>query len=260
MITAPDDYYGKYALSTGMFDTNKLQGYIDRYEPRYLKELFGIELYNEFESDLVGGLPQSPNFIKVFDALSEDIGSYFYTYNHYYRVTDIIDSEGIFEMLKGFIYFEYSKDLKNQMTPYGNVKPMSENSEVTNTLFSLIYTRYNEAIRSYDSIQKYILTNQDLPTGQIVTVTLLNGGSGYVDSTNVPTLNGNGTEATVDIITDGSGLITELSINNEGKDYQVGDTLIVDAGNQDAEFEITYVGKGDFKNFKGKRKLTAYWI
>lgn len=260
MITAPDDYIGKYALSNGMFSTSKLQEYIDRYEPRYLRELFGVELYNQFESDLVGGLPQSPNFIKIFEALAEDVGSYFYTYNRYYQINEIIDSEGMYEMLKGFVYFEYAKDLKNQMTPYGNVKQKAENSDVVNTLFSLMYTRYNEAIRSYDSIQQYILLNQDLPIGQVVNSTLLNGGSGYVDSVNVPTLNGSGSGCTVDITTDGLGLITDIIINNGGKDYQIGDTLIIDAGNQDSEFEVDYVGKGDFRLFKGKRKLTAYWL
>jgi hypothetical protein len=260
MITAPEDYIGKFALSNGMFSTNKLQIYIDRYEQRYLRELLGVELYNQFESDLIGGLPQSPNFIKIFEALAEDVGSYFYTYNRYYQINEIIDSAGMYDMLQGFVYFEYSKDLKNQMTPYGNVKQNAENSEVVNTLFSTMYNRYNESVKSYDSIQQYILLNQDASIGQVVNATLLNGGSGYVDSTNVPTLNGTGTNCTVDIVTDGLGLITELYINDGGKDYAIGDTLIIDAGNQDAEFEINYVGKGDFKLFKGKRKLTAYWL
>ena len=260
MITSPDDYYGKYALSNGMFDTNKIQGYIDRYEPRYLKELFGVDFYNEFESDLIGGLPQSPNFIKLFEALSEDVGAYYYTVNKHYQINEIIDSEGIFEMLKGFVYFEYSKDLKNQMTPYGNVTQNAENSDVTNTLFSLIYTRYNEALRSYDSIQKYILLNQNTPVGQVVNITLLNGGSGYTDATNVATINGSGTGCTVDIITDGLGVITEVYVNDPGQEYQVGDTLIIDAGDNNSEFEVNYVGKGNYKLFKGKRKLSAYWL
>ena len=160
----------------------------------------------------------------------------------------------------GFIYFEYAKDLYNQMTPYGQVKPMSENSEVTNTLFSLMYTRYNEAIRTYSAIQEYILLNQTVNLGQIVLLQQLNPGSSYVDSVNVPTINGTGTGATVDILTDGMGLVTEITINNQGVNYSIGDTLIVDAGDVNCEFEVLYVGVGDYQKFRGVRKLTNYWL
>lgn len=268
MITIPEDYIGKFALSNGMFSTSKLQIYIDRYEPRYLRELLGVELYNEFVTDLIDGLPQSPNFIKIFEALAEDVGSYYYTYNRYYQINEILDSAGMYDMLQGFIYFEYSKDLKNQMTPYGNVKQNAENSEVVNTLFSTMYNRYNEGIKSYDSIQQYILLNQDAPTGQIVTMDILNGGIGYtngtnvplnyatqlvtdgaiqslenitgpgtgynlVGETNVPLLNGSGVGATIDYVGDGAGSILSWSINQAGSGYLNGEQLIVDSGNND---------------------------
>lgn len=159
MILSIQDFNGKYALHTGMYDHSKLQNYIDIYEPRYLKQLFGVDLYNQFESDLLNNVPQSPNFLKIFNAFSEDLGFNFYTPYGFEVANNQLDSEGILQMLKGFIYFEYSKDLVNQMTPYGNVKPTSENSEVANTGFSMIYTRYNEAIRSYRTIQSYIRYN-----------------------------------------------------------------------------------------------------
>jgi len=260
MITSISDYVGKYSLSKGIYDNSKLQEYIDRYEPRYLKQLLGVELYNEFVSDLSSNVPQSPNFIKIFNPLSEDVGSYIYGWNTHHLINSILDSEGIKEMLKGFIYFEYAKDLYNQMTPYGQVKPKSENSEITNTLFSLMYTRYNEAIRTYSAIQEYIVLNRTIDLGQIVLLQILNGGSGYVDSVNVPTINGTGTNATVDIITDGMGLVTELTMNNLGINYTIGDTLIVDSGGINCEFEVLYVGVGDYRKFRGVRKLTNYWL
>jgi hypothetical protein len=260
MITSISDYKGKYKLSTGMYDQAKIQDYIDRYEPRYLRELLGVELYNQFESDLDGGVPQSPNLLKIYNALYEDIGSFFYHWKRVYEMYDQIESEGIKEMLKGFIYFEYAKDLVNEMTPYGNVKPNAENSEVANTLFSMIYTRYNEAIRSYQSIQDYIILNQDVELGQAINVTLLNGGNNYVDDTNVATIGGSGTGCTIDIATDGMGVIQKIVVNNPGKDYIIGDTLLIDAGDVDADFVIDYVGIGDYKLFKGQKKVNAYWI
>jgi hypothetical protein len=249
MIVSIPDFTGKYQLSTGMYDQAKLQDYINRYEPRYLKELFGIDLYNEFNSDLF-----------VFNPLSEDLGYSFYHFNGLYEGVNQIDSEGIKEMLKGFIYFEYAKDLVNVMTPFGNVKQAAENSEVANTLFSMMYTRYNEAIRSYSSIRNYIKFNTTPPMGQVVSFNITNSGTGYVDATNVTVTGGSGTGLKVDIIEDGSGLVDEVTIVDAGKNYQIGDVLTLPGGNNDATIELTYVGIGDYKKFRGVPKSTAYWI
>ena len=262
MITEVSDYIGKYKLSTGIYDQSKLTEYITRYEPRYLRELMGVEMYNEFESDLdVDGLPQSPNFIKIFSPLYEDVGNYYYAWNRFYVLNDIIESEGMYEMLKGFVYYEYSKDLVNEMTPYGNVKPTSENSTIANTGFSMIYTRYNEAIRSFDSIQQYIIMNQNLDTGQLVTITMTQPGTNVpVPGGEYPVVGGTGTGATFIVTTTPMGTIDSVTIGEPGKDYTIGDQLSIDAGNDDLIVNVDYVGKGDFRNFKGKRKLTAYWI
>ena len=248
MIVNISDFTGKYQLSTGMYDTVKLQDYIDKYEKRYLIELFGANLYTEFESDLLANVPQSPNFLKVFNPFYENL-----TYRQ------LIISEGIKEMLKGFIYFEYSKDLINQMTPYGNVRPISENSEPVSTLYSMIYARYNEAIRSYKAIQTYIQVNFNTVTGQVVTVELLNSGSTYLDAVNVPTIATFGSGLTLDIVNNG-GLIKEGFINAAGSNYQLNEVVTVTGGDGLGTFTVTYIGKGHFNTFNGMQKQTAYWI
>ena len=185
-ILKPSDFVGKYQLSTGMFDVDKLTDYITRYEKKYLIDLFGVTLYNEFISDLdgVNNYPQSPNFIYLYEDFAEDferLGKY-----------KIIRSEGLKEVLKGCIYFEYSKDLINQMTPYGNVTPEAENSKITSTLYTMIYNRYNEAVNSFSAIQHHIIYNYGEPTGELVTISVLNGGTGYVDG-QYNLINGTGT-------------------------------------------------------------------
>lgn len=248
MIVTISDFAGKYQLSTGMYDTVKLQDYIDKYEKRYLIELFGANLYTEFESDLLANVPQSPNFLKVFNPFYENL-----------TFRQLIISDGIKEMLKGFIYFEYSKDLINQMTPYGNVRPISENSEPVSTLYSMIYARYNEAIRSYKAIQTYIQVNFNTATGQVVTVELLNAGSTYVDALNVPTTATFGSGLTLDIVNNG-GLIKEGFINAAGSNYQLNEVVTVTGGDGLGTFTVTYIGKGHFNTFNGMQKQTAYWI
>jgi hypothetical protein len=260
MILSIQDFTGKYQVSTGMYDQAKLQDYINRYEPRYLKELFGITFYNEFKSDLLNNVPQSPNFLVLFNPLSEDIGYNFYYFNGIYEGVNQLDSEGIKEMLKGFIYFEYVKDLSNQITPIGLVKPDNENSTVANTLFSMMYTRYNEAIRSYNSIRDFIRYTTAPPLGQAVTLNLTSGGTGYVNQTNVSLTGGTGTGLKVDIIEDGSGVVDEVTITQTGTGYTIGDTFTLPGGNNDATIELTYVGIGDYRKFRGVPKLTAYWL
>lgn len=145
MFVDVEDFEGKYQLHRGVFDVAKINSYIDKYERRYLVELLGKDLYDEFIADLDPfEQPQSPRFIAIFNPLEED-----------YNWT-IIYSEGMIEMLKGFIYFEYVKDLTNQMTVVGNVLPVGENSQQASTLYSMMYARYNEAVRTYKAIQTYI--------------------------------------------------------------------------------------------------------
>lgn len=140
---------GKFELHTGMFDVPRLQDYIDRFEKKYLINLFGVALYDEFEADLIlgAGTPTEPRFIKIFEALAIDYAGC------------VIYSEGFREMLKGFIYFEYIKDQINQTTSIGLVIPKGENSDIATTLYSMMYTRYNEAAASYKTIQYWICNN-----------------------------------------------------------------------------------------------------
>jgi len=149
IVSIADFKKGKYALSTGMYDIATLQDYIDRYETRYKIDLFGATLAAEFNADIIAGagVPTEPRFTVIFEALSVD------------RLACVIHSEGIKEMLLGFIYFEYTKDQINQMTPIGQVLPVGENSDRATTLYSMIYARYNEAVKSYDTIRYYICQN-----------------------------------------------------------------------------------------------------
>jgi hypothetical protein len=142
---------GKFELHTGMFDNPRVQEYIDKYEKKYLINLFGVALYMEFELDLIlgTGTPTELRFVKVFEPFAID------------RCGSVIYSEGIKEMLKGFIYYEYVKDLTNQMSSIGNVVPVGENSENGTTLYSMMFNRYNEAAANYKAIQYWISFNND---------------------------------------------------------------------------------------------------
>ena len=250
MIVDVADFVGKYELHTGMYDQAKLQEYIDIYEKRYLVELFGAELYNDFIADLnTQNVPKSPNFLFVFNPFYENV-----------MLHTIIQSEGIKQMLKGFIYFEYLKDTTNQMTPNGVVIPSNENSTTASTLYTMMYARYNEAMRSFRAIQTHITINLNKSIGQVVNYVVLNPGTGYSTQSDVPsTSTGNGIGATFDIVESG-GVVVAVALSEGGSNYSVGDVLTLQGGNDDATLELTFVGSGNYKKSNGICKQYAYWI
>jgi hypothetical protein len=290
MILSVADFIGKYELHTGMYDQNKIQAYIDKYEPRYLRQLLGVDLAADFVGDLNNQqIPKSPNFLEIYNPFAFDSGYNFYLFNGIYEGTGQLLSDGIKEMLLGFIYFEYAKDLVNQMTPFGNVKPKSENSDIANTLFSMMYTRYNESITSYRAIQHYVRMNNPAqgqigqitnlspgsgyvngtypltsltgsgatvaitakPIGETKQIAVANGGTGYIDGQYFTFYLGTGVGLVVNCITDGLGVIISATIEptGEGIGYQIGDQVIVQGGNNDALITITDVWNGEVITF-----------
>lgn len=249
MFITKDDFVGKYELHVGMYDLPTINDYISIYEQRYLVELFGTELYNQFIADLdVLNVPQSPNFQFIFYPFYENI-----------LLHTIIQSEGIKQMLKGFIYFEYLKDKTNQMTPNGNVVPMGENSTTASTIYSMMYARYNEAMRTFRAIQTHIAINMNQPTGQIVLFTLTDPGTNYSDGLITTTTTGNGTGATFEITTSG-GIIDTILPVDLGKNYAIGDVLTLNGGDDNAFVLVDYVGLGNYSKFNGIAKQFVYWI
>ena len=78
-------------------------------------------------------------------------------------------------------------------------------------------------------------------------------------STNVATTGGSGSGCSVDI-TETGGVIDSVTINQTGSGYKIGDTLTIVGGNNDATITMSYVGVGNFADYNGKDKGTAYWI
>ena len=146
IVSIADFKAGKYELHRGMYDQARIQDYIDLYEKPYLIKILGAELFDEFEADLIAGsgIPTEARFEKILNPFHED-------WNF-----QVIISEGMKEMLLGLIYFEYAKDLSNQMTSNGLVKPMGENSKDISTLNAMYYTRFNRSVRTYRAIQCFI--------------------------------------------------------------------------------------------------------
>lgn len=282
-----DDFTGKYELHRGMYDQAKLLEYIQIYEEQYLIDLLGASLYDEFISDLDNNnYPESPNFQQIFDPFHLDNTSngFLTSYNTY---NNVIVSQGILEMLKGFIYFEYVKDTANQITALGQVIPQGENSLTATTLYNMMYTRYWEALKTYRAIQWYIYKNQNLPIGSLMEVELYQDGSGYDGYIWYSNLTqGNGIDgvieftswgidgikdfnpssigsgytndtvcdlygfggASVRVFTTPSGVPNNIEVVDPGTGYNIGDVLTIEGGNDDQTITVTELGNGEIKS------------
>lgn len=147
-ITFNDFGKGKFELHKGIYESAKIQAYIDKYERQYLNKLLGVDLFKDFQLDLVNGIPQEAKYLDIYNEFEYDDAN-----------CAVLISDGMLDMIKGFVYFQYLKDQTNTVSVSGNVRQMGENSENVSTLNTMIYTRYNDSIRTYRTIQKYICDN-----------------------------------------------------------------------------------------------------
>jgi hypothetical protein len=89
-----------------------------------------------------------------------------------------------------------------------------------------------------------VTTASDMNTVATFNNATLVGGTGYIDSTGNATSGGTGTGLLVDIVTDGLGVITSITVNTPGKNYTVGDIITVSSGNGDATIDVATVNEG----------------
>lgn len=158
----PSDFTGKFKISKNCYDEAVLQEYIDKYEDLYLIRLLGSDLFDLFIADLdISNQPQTQIYIDIFEPFHKDLESFSERWNiskWYYNHNCILLSEGMVEMLKGFIYYHYVTAENVKHTIMGLTKSINENS--SSASYEMIYrtgeVRYNEALNTYIDIQRYI--------------------------------------------------------------------------------------------------------
>jgi len=81
-------------------------------------------------------------------------------------------------------------------------------------------------------------------TGVVDSVSIRNGGSGYIQGSQIRPTWGSGHELTLNVVTvDGRGVITEVSVDNGGHGYESGDLVYAyDSGHGNASFVVTGIG------------------
>ena len=151
ILTLTDFDNGKFSIATNPEQSIDLQSQIDFVERTYLVELLGVELYDLFILDL-SNPSLTPRFQFIFDAFN-------------YQNTDnkiLIQSEGIKQMLKAFVYFLYVRSITTVQTTVGIKRTESDNSNNVSAIHHGITLKYNDGIKNYDAIQYYMIDNEDI--------------------------------------------------------------------------------------------------
>lgn len=143
LIVNKADFVGKYNLAKSI--TDKIDAFISQYETKLIYELFGKELGDLFIADLSNQAPQSTRFTDIFGYLEVEI-----------YCEDVV-SDGIKDMLLGFIYTYYKRDYPIQDSMVGSVQNDSETAQKVD--LSFILRPYNDAVRSHNVIQTYMKRN-----------------------------------------------------------------------------------------------------
>jgi hypothetical protein len=145
LIINKTDFNGKYKLSQGKF--NDIDSYIAKYEEAYLIDLLGYPLFELFEA-AIGIEPIEEIYAKILEPFWEEVRC------------DILRSNGIKEMLLGFVWFEYVRDLPFKQTTIGVRVNESENSRESGATEYNIYGNYNNSVDTFKAIQAYIKENK----------------------------------------------------------------------------------------------------
>ena len=150
-IVRTTDFVGKYSISQNSFGVADLQAFIDKYEKKYITDLLGVTLGDLFYADIVTPFtaPSTQIYATLFNLISLD-------------EPNEVRSNGIKEMLVGFMYWEYIKSQPIFNTPTGNVIAQNEVSAPAHLGATNLYENYNESNTTYRSIQIYVNDNIDL--------------------------------------------------------------------------------------------------
>jgi hypothetical protein len=158
ILTPTDFASGRYKIPLNPKQlVGDMPDYIDRVEAYYLPRLFGKVLFDLFEADLalpIVGDPTAPRFVYVFNPFTnQDDDNYF------------LQSLGIKDMLKGFVYYEYGRDHVTRLTTTGIKLTEGANSSNVSGIHHDLNSRYNESIQTYKVIQFYmdVTEDQDYP-------------------------------------------------------------------------------------------------
>ena len=152
ILTIDDFENGEYRIAVNPKQEAGLDARIKNVEDRILPLLFGIDLSNLFLIDFGSVTPNEPNdprFIAVYEPFTELIDDC------------IITSNGMREMLKGFVYFFEVRHKHGRNTAEGIKKTNGINSTNMSSISLDVMSRYNDAVETFKAIRAKMVENDN---------------------------------------------------------------------------------------------------
>ena len=150
VLSSSEDFnFGKYQINDADVTRQGLKQYIKQNEKKLIYELLGIELGDLFIADLdANKKPQTQRFINIFEPLAFNFGS------------KLVMSDGIKELLQGFVWSEFVKEQNYKNNINGSGKGLYPQGDVISANFAGIASKYNHAVDSFWAVQLYINENK----------------------------------------------------------------------------------------------------
>jgi hypothetical protein len=147
IITTANFEQGKFKTGFTQFTANDLTACITRNEDKIMTELLGKDLYALYVTGVAGG---DPIYEFLRDAFIEEINEVAYV------------SQGVVDMLCGFVWCEYQRDIYANNSSIGANRLKGENSDQVSFNGANYHSRYLEALSTFEAIQAYINDNLDV--------------------------------------------------------------------------------------------------
>jgi len=152
------DFVGFHYLAQSCIADPTLQHYADRYEKQYLVSLLG-EDYTAFYASLdVNNPPVDVDVLAWYDPFVATNGCSLHPFvtNGCSCSECYMLSEGVKDMLVGFVFYHYAHDNQISASLTGMVFNNNENSVVATPeqAEAYILERYNESVRTYNAIMR----------------------------------------------------------------------------------------------------------
>lgn len=138
------DFVGEYDLVKS--NSDNINAYIAKYEPKILRELMGSDLLALFQANLNNQIPTDPIYLDLYNPFVKEVNGC------------VLESEGIKTMVLGMVYFFLSRKAKIKASMNGPVENQTEVSQPANTTF--LPLSYNESVNTYRAIQQFCYANK----------------------------------------------------------------------------------------------------
>lgn len=140
------DFTGYYQIPKGCYVSATLDDYISRFGTEALQELLE-EDYDAYAADTdAGGIPSDATYLTWYNPFLEKNSCN----------GELDKSNGIKEMLIGYIFYMYMRDMDKNLTVNGLVTDNHENSETFNVYNQELYAleRYNRSTETFNAIYR----------------------------------------------------------------------------------------------------------